>query len=93
MKRISAVAGTIDAMMIESIIIRNKLKLLGHSEAIYGGACPLCGRESSFTIWADKAIYRCFWCGCDGRFVITPERSAELERRKRDIHLENEEIT
>jgi Zn ribbon nucleic-acid-binding protein len=81
MRRISNVGSVVDTMMIESIIVRNHLHLLGQSEAIYGGICPLCGMESSFTLWADKGIYRCFWCGCDGRFVMTPERNAELRKR------------
>jgi Zn ribbon nucleic-acid-binding protein len=75
----------LDSEVIRSIIARNGLTLLGMSGAIYGGNCPFCGRERSFTLWSEKGVYRCFWCGCDGRFVMSPERAAEEHRAKREM--------
>jgi Zn ribbon nucleic-acid-binding protein len=72
--------------MVKHIIERNALLRLGMSEAIYGGSCPFCGHAQSFTLWAEKGVYRCFWCGCDGRFVLSPERTAE-EKAKRKAAL------
>jgi Zn ribbon nucleic-acid-binding protein len=73
----------IDPDMVEEIIKRANLSLIGGSEAIFGGTCPLCGKEKSFTLWAAKGTFRCFWCGADGRFIISPEREAEKRRRAR----------
>lgn len=75
----------LDDEMIRSIIARNGLAKLGMSAAIFGGNCPFCGHERSFTLWSEKGVYRCFWCGCDGRFVMSPERAAEGRRMKREM--------
>jgi hypothetical protein len=32
-------------------------------------------------------VYRCFWCGCDGRFIQTPERTAAKRETERKIRL------
>ena len=69
--------------MINELITRNSLRRLDMTNQIFGGTCPFCGREKSFCLWADKGEYRCYWCGCDGRFVMTPERTVELRRKKR----------
>ena len=74
----------VDPQMIDKLISRNGLSKLGMSKGIYGGTCPFCGRERSFTLWSDSGIYRCYWCGCDGRFVMTPERMAEERQKFRD---------
>jgi Zn ribbon nucleic-acid-binding protein len=84
--RFSSTAAHIDREMVKSIIERNRLAQLGMSEAIYGGDCPFCGRARTFTLWAEKGVYRCFWCGCDGRFVPAPERAAE-DKAKRKARL------
>lgn len=84
MQRISSAKSHSDVEMMASLIERNGLKLAPTSEAVYLGDCPFCGHEKTFTLWADKAIFRCFWCGCDGRFVISPERiGAELQKRRK----------
>jgi hypothetical protein len=75
----------IDHEMIQSLITRNKLTRLGMSKSMYGGTCPFCGRERSFCLWSEKGDYRCYWCGCDGRFVATPERMAEARRQRREM--------
>jgi Zn ribbon nucleic-acid-binding protein len=69
----------VDRGMIDKIIVRNKLQKIDLSNHIYGGDCPFCGRAKSFCLWEEKGTFRCYWCGCDGRFVRTPER--ELEER------------
>lgn len=71
---------TVNNNIIKQLIERNSLRLLDHAEAVYGGSCPMCGEEKSFILWADKAKYRCFWCGCDGKYAPTPERVAEARR-------------
>jgi Zn ribbon nucleic-acid-binding protein len=80
----SSARGLSDPDMINHLIERNSLARLGMSASIYGGDCPFCGHERSFTIWADKGVFRCFWCGADGRFVPCPEREAEKRQAKRD---------
>jgi Zn ribbon nucleic-acid-binding protein len=79
----STARGLSDPEMITRLIERNSLTLLGKSDGIFGGNCPFCGHERSFTIWADKGLFRCFWCGADGRFVPSPEREAERRKEKR----------
>lgn len=69
-----------DPEVIHQIVSKNALRLVGGATAIYGGTCPFCGRERAFVLWADKCIYRCYWCGCDGRFTRSPERNMELKR-------------
>lgn len=81
--RLSSTAAHVDREMVKSIIERNGFQRLGMSEAIYGGDCPMCGHARTFTLWADKGNFRCFWCGADGRFVPSPEREAEKRRAKR----------
>jgi hypothetical protein len=81
--RFSSTAAHVDREMVKSIIERNSLKRLGMSESIFGGDCPFCGHDRSFTIWADKGNFRCFWCGADGRFVPSPEREAEKRKAER----------
>jgi Zn ribbon nucleic-acid-binding protein len=80
--RVSSVASHLDVEVMTLVIQHSDLHKLAHSEFIYAGNCPFCGHEKSFVLWRNKAAYRCFWCGCDGRFVRTPER--ELERKKRE---------
>lgn len=80
--RLSSTASHIDREMVKSIIERNRLSRLGMSESIYGGDCPFCGHAKTFTLWAEKGTYRCFWCGADGRFVLSPERSAAAKARR-----------
>jgi len=85
MRRISSSPSQVDVRIIAELIERNKLGLIPTATAIYHGDCPFCGHPRTFTLWADKGVYRCFWCGCDGRFVQTPERTAatrEAERKK-----------
>lgn len=74
----------VDQAMIDKLIVRNGLRTLDMSKNIYGGGCPFCGHEKSFMLWATKGAYRCFWCGCDGRFVRTPERALEEQREKKE---------
>ena len=81
--RFSTAPGRIDKEMIDGIIARNSLGQLGMSERIFGGNCPLCGHERSFTIWASRGGFHCFWCGADGRFVAAPERMAEERAKKK----------
>jgi uncharacterized protein (DUF983 family) len=69
----------VDVAMILELIARNGLVQLGMSNAIYGGDCPFCGHTRCFTLWATKGEFRCFHCGADGKFVRTPERTAELK--------------
>lgn len=70
----------VDNNIIKQHIARNGLQLLEQAAAVYGGDCPMCGQSHSYILWADKGKYRCFWCGCDGRFAPTPERVAEARR-------------
>lgn len=93
MSRLSGAKTVVDPEMINKIIVRNGLSPLGKSEQIFGGPCPLCGHIGSFVVWADKAIYRCFYCGCDGRFVTTPERYAEQRTALRAKLSMSEEIS
>jgi hypothetical protein len=72
-------ASNIDQAMMDKIIVRNGLRTLDMAKYIFAGDCPFCGHKKSFILWQDKGTYRCYWCGCDGRFVRTPER--ELEER------------
>lgn len=83
MLRISSVKSQVDAEIVAELVERNILQLVPTSEAVYLGDCPFCGHRRSFTLWAGKAVFRCFWCGCDGRFVASPERLAEELRKRR----------
>ena len=74
----------IDPALIAEIIDRLRLSLLGMSEAIYGGDCPLCGHAKSFSLWAASGNFRCFYCGADGRFVVSVERRAAIVKQKRE---------
>ena len=75
----------IDGEMIDHRIHRNGLHKMDLSNSIYGGTCPFCGRERAFCLWSEKGDYRCYWCGCDGRFVATPERTMEMRRKRREM--------
>ena len=81
-------ACNVDQAMIDKLIVRNKLRPLDMSKHIFGGDCPFCGHAKTFCLWEDKGTYRCYWCGCDGRFVVTPERTLEEQRLMR-AKLEN----
>lgn len=70
----------VDQVMIDKIIVRNSLTPLQLTKTIFGGACPFCGHAKTFVLWSERGQYRCYFCGCDGRFVRSPER--ELEERK-----------
>jgi hypothetical protein len=81
----SAASSHVDSEVIDQLIAHNGLTQLGMSKAMYGGNCPFCGAERCFTLWALTGAFRCFQCGCDGRFVRTPERSfakKEAERKR-----------
>lgn len=82
----------VDRAMIDKLIVRNGLRTLDLTKHIYGGDCPFCGHEKSFILWEEKGQYRCYWCGCDGRFVRTPERDLEERRRLDAIKMASEEI-
>jgi len=84
-------ACNVDKEMVIKIIDRNRLRKLGMTTHIYGGDCPFCGHEKTFCLWEDKGTYRCYWCGCDGRFVVTPERTLE-EQRLMKAKLESSEV-
>lgn len=81
-------AGHVDGEMIAEIVTRNNLRVLDMSQSIHGGDCPFCGHPRSFCLWSDKGNFRCYWCGCDGRFVRTPEREAE-KRAKHQAYLDS----
>lgn len=80
----------VDQEMIDKLVVRNALVPLQLTKTIFGGTCPFCGRQNSFVLWTEKGQFRCYYCGCDGRFVRSPERELE-ERRLLKAKLERSE--
>lgn len=78
----SRAKGIVDKDIIDQLIARNKLRKMDMSKTLYGGDCPFCGQEKCFMIWSEKGSYRCFLCGCDGRFVPSPERLLEKPKQE-----------
>ncbi len=78
-------ASYVDPEMVQELIDRHNLQMLNMSQVIHGGTCPFCGQERTFALWADKGTFRCYHCGCDGRFVRTPERAAAVKAKRQAI--------
>ena len=80
----STCPGHVDLETIDRIIERNALSRLGLSKGMFAGDCPFCGHPKAFVLWRDSGNYRCYFCGCDGRFVRAPERSLMKEREAKE---------
>lgn len=74
-----------DPETIDALIVRLKLELMAESQSMYRGTCPLCGSSHKFILWADRGKFRCYYCGCDGIYVHSPERLAEKRAKQKAI--------